>query len=130
MDLASWQVRLQSHFEQLRRKRTASAGEKPLFGLEHGLCVEELESLKEAIRVQVADGSLSEDCPLPWVVYASEMGYQYSGDEYWQTFEENTPACEDYGDRHWIRTCFRNFHTKFGGARPSGPWAEHFCIIC
>src|SRR5712692_10260425 len=34
------------------------------------------------------------------------------------------------GRREWIRECFLRFQRRFGGAQPSGVWAEHFSIIC
>jgi hypothetical protein len=70
------------------------------------------------------------DHALAWIVYAAEIGYGYSGDEYWQTFEEQTPGWTVRGDRYWIRDCYRMFQRKYGGAQPSGAWAEHFSIIC
>jgi hypothetical protein len=70
------------------------------------------------------------DHALAWIVYAAEIGYGYSGDEYWPTFEERTPGWTFRGDRDWIRDCYRMFQKKYGGARPSGAWAAHFSIIC
>ena len=67
---------------------------------------------------------------LPWVVYASEIGYRYAGDEYWQTFEAETRGWRYRGDRNWIRRRFVDFQARFGGAKPSGKWAEWFSIIC
>ncbi|MCP4654320.1 MAG: hypothetical protein GY856_02760 [bacterium] len=67
---------------------------------------------------------------LPWTVFAAELGYLYSGDEYWQTFEERTPGWLVHGHRHWVRRCFRDFQKRYGGAEPKGPWACQFSIIC
>jgi hypothetical protein len=36
-------------------------------------------------------------------VYSAEIGYEYSGEEYWQTFAERTPGWAGYGDRNFIR---------------------------
>ena len=130
MTLASWQSRLGAHFRQLRQKRTALAGARPLFGLEHGLSELELDQLQEDIRTHIAASHPSRQHSLPWMIYSCEIGYGYAGDEYWQTFEERTPGWARYGDRHWIRRCFRLFHEEYGGARPIGAWAEHFSIIC
>jgi hypothetical protein len=65
-------------------------------------------------------------------VYAAEIGYEFSGDEYWHTFEARTPGWSDLGDwaRQYTRNKFRAFRDRFGGAEPSGPWARHFSIIC
>lgn len=126
MSLDEWQLRLRSHFQQLRRKRI----ERPLFGLEHGLDEAELKIIKNEIRAHISAKSLILEHALPWVVYASEIGYGYSGDEYWQTFAEETPGWEEHGDRYFIRKCFQYFNQNYGGARPAGVWAKHFNIIC
>jgi hypothetical protein len=67
---------------------------------------------------------------LPWIVYAAEIGYRYEGDEYWQTFEAETPGWLEFGHRSWIRDRFMDFSNRFGGAKPTGPWAEWFTNIC
>ena len=130
MDLAHWQARLAQHFLQLRTARRASWGDQPVFALEHGLDQTEVYELATAVRAHVACNAPSREHVLPWIVYAAELGYRYSGDEYWQTFESETPGWTIRGDRYWIRVCFRAFHRDFGGAEPSGTWAEHFSIIC
>ena len=130
MTLTDWQDRLQQHFEALRRQRTAVAGEKPVFALEHGLKSDELFQLAALVRAHVNGAIPDAKHFLAWVVYAAELGYRYSGDEYWQTFEEETPGWSIRGDRYWIRDCYQTFHRKYGGARPSGRWAEQFSIIC
>jgi len=130
MSLADWQAQLLEHFKRLRAQRSASVGEKPIFGLEHGLSPAEVQALSRDIREHITHSPPSRDHRLPWIVYAAELGYRYSGDEYWQTFEDETAGWGLYGDRHWIRNCFRWFHAEFGGAKPSGPWANHFSIIC
>ena len=58
------------------------------------------------------------------------MDNRYAGDEYWQTFEYETPGWIEKGNRYWIRDCFRQFQTEYRGAVPSGPWAHHYTIIC
>ena len=129
-DLRDWQTRLALHFAVLRDSRCANGPGRPIFGLEHGLDIQEIQALKTALRAHIADRPPSQDHALAWIVYSSEFGYRYSGDEYWQTFELETPGWTDHGDRYWIRHCFRNFHREFGGAKPSGAWADHFSIIC
>jgi len=129
MDLAQWHDRLSRHFSQLQTARQGTSGHRPLFALEHGLDQSELLALQKAVRANVAFGPQAEHA-LPWIVYAAEVGYKYSGDEYWQTFEEDTPAWATFGNRNSIRYWFRWFHTKFAGAKPSGIWANHFSIIC
>ena len=63
-----------------------------------------------------------------WVIYATEVGYDYTGEEYWHSFEEQTPNWE-HQDRNRIKTWFWQFHRIYNGVVPSGPWAEHFTII-
>ena len=61
-------------------------------------------------------------------VYASEAGYGYTGDEYWPSFEKQTPNWQ-YHDRPKVKRWFGKFQKSFNGAVPSGPWAKHFSII-
>ena len=129
-DLQTWQERLTNHFEVLRNHRIASRGARPLFGLEHGLNPVEVESLEAAIRSHIARFPPSRDHWLVWIAYSSELGYRYAGDEYWQTFESETPGWEANGNRYKIRDFYRRFQRDFRGAEPSGRWAEHFSIIC
>lgn len=128
-DLAQWNERLSRHFSELRQARRR-AEDLPLFALEHGLNPADLQDLSEGIRRHILNGGPLQAHALAWIVYASEIGYRYSGDEYWQTFEADTPGWAFRGDRSWVRARFRSFHTEFGGAEPTGAWAEHFSIIC
>lgn len=130
MSLVDWQQRLEQHFEQLRRQRTGSVGDRPIFALEHGLAPTELSQLERDVRSHIAGSPPLKEHSLPWVVYAAEIGYRYAGDEYWQTFAAETPYWTIYGDRYWIRRRFVEFQKRFGGAQPSGKWAEQFSIIC
>jgi hypothetical protein len=101
-----------------------------LFAIEHGLSDADVLVLKAAVGSAVRAGHLPETAWLPFVVYATEIGYHYSGDEYWPTFEASIPELITHGDRHYIRRSFLSFHETFSGARPTGPWADHFSIIC
>ena len=65
---------------------------------------------------------------LLWVVYASEAGYGYSGDEYWPSYEKQTPNWQ-FQDRPKVKTWFTRFQNAYSGVVPSGPWARHFSII-
>ena len=130
MGLSDWHQKLDAHFSALRASRTKLRGEAaPIFALEHGLDSAGVRHLSDDIRESIGSGELGNDT-LPWVIYATEIGYRYSGDEYWQTFEEETPGWTVHGRREWIRNCFYQFHRRFGAARPSGPWASQFSIIC
>ncbi len=66
---------------------------------------------------------------LLWVVYATEIGYDYDGDEYWFTFERRTPGWRENGNRKQLRVWFNKFKEEFNGVEPSGLWAEWFSII-
>ena len=129
-ELSNWQTRLERQFAALRGHRGTNGSERPIFALEHGLDAQEIRALEAALRAHIADRPPSRDHALAWIVYSSELGYRYSGDEYWQTFEQETPGWTDHGNRYWLRQWFRNFQKEFGGAVPTGLWAEHFSIIC
>ena len=130
MDLNTWQIRLESHFEEVAYKRSSTTGTSHIFSLEHGLDESEVKLIVEAVRAHIKSLKPSMDHWLPWIVYATELGYQYSGSEYWQTFEMKTPGWTEHGSPAWIRECYKRFCDKYGGVRPTGKWANHFSIIC
>lgn len=122
--------RLETHFETLRAHRDRVAGpEVPIFALEHGLTDADLTLLTTTVRAAVQRRQLPGAAWIPFIIYAAEIGYEYSGDEYWQTFTSRTPGWAEIGDREFIRSNFYKFAKQFGGARPSGVWADHFSII-
>jgi hypothetical protein len=127
-ELRALHNRLDDHFGGLRDSR-ASIG-APVFALEHGLAPTEFTFLSELVVSAVGVGHVPSDAWLPLVVYATEFGYSFSGNEYWQTFESRTPGWIESGDRLRIRQRFREFKERFAGAVPRGAWAEHFSIIC
>ena len=129
-ELREWQQRLATHFEELRESRTEGGVVRPVFGLEHGLDPDEILDLERAARANIRYRGPSRFHSLVWVVYSSEFGYRYSGDEYWQTFERETAGWDQTGYRQSLRNFYRQFQREFGGAVPSGPWADHFSIIC
>lgn len=125
------QERLEKHFRALRTHRDQTAGpDFPIFALEHGLTDADLTLLTTTVRAAVQGRLLPRAAWLPFIIYAAETGYEYSGDEYWQTFTARTPGWTEFGDREYIRSNFHKFAKMFGGARPSGAWAHHFSIIC
>ena len=97
LDLGEWQERLARHFAGLRNRRCTRRIATPMFGLEHGLTPPEVQALEAAVRSDIARRRPSPDHWLAWIVYSSELGYRYSGDEYWQTFEHETPGWTDNG---------------------------------
>jgi hypothetical protein len=127
MTLNEWQVHLEQHFATLQRQ--PDRNKHALFALENGMSESDREDLSHAIRYHIAQTGPSDRHWLVWVVYATEIGYDFSGDEYWQTFSDRTPGWSKHEDRDWVRDAFRKFHRRFGGAKPCGRWAEHFSII-
>jgi len=121
--------RLETRFRTLRERRDALGKGTPLFALEHGLSEAELILLRAEVRASVQGRRLPRKSWLPFVVYAAEVGYEYCGDEYWQSFASQTPGWAEFGDRDYIRRKFRQFSDLFGGAVPGGAWARHFSII-
>ena len=126
MNINSLQKRVKQHFKNLANIRENS--DFPVFVIEHGLCEEELEQLRSALRSHCKLHSPRTSDWLLWVIYATEVGYDYTGDEYWTSFEEQTPGWE-YSYRYKIKSWFEKFHANYNGVKPSGPWAEHFTII-
>lgn len=128
--LLTWQSRLEAHFAGLCKQRLVGKPGHPIYALEHGLSISELNELAELLRSHIKSRRPSRDHALPWIVYAAEIGYEFFGNEYWQTFERRTPGWLEHGERGWIRRCFYSFQERFSGAIPSGAWANQFSIIC
>ena len=124
--LVHMQQRLEEHFNALSRTRDISSF--PIFALEHGLNEKELQELRQLLQSHREARPLSSPHWLLWVIYATEVGYGYAGDEYWGSFEDQMPGWE-YHDRARIKAWFRKFRKAYGSVVPSGPWAEHFSII-
>lgn len=124
------QARLERHFRALRAARDRSGTEAPTFALEHGLAAGDLAVLNDSVRGWIAGNRPTRRLWLPFVVYATEVGYRYEGDEYWPTLAASTPGWERHGNREVVSRWFRDFAKEFGGAIPRGRWASHFRIIC
>ena len=125
--LAQMQQRVEEHFDALTRTRDTSTF--PVFALEHGLNEKDLKRIQAMLlSCGLNERPLSSRYWLLWVIYATELGYDYEGDEYWSSFEDQTPGWE-YHDRARMKSWFRKFQNTFGGVIPSGPWAKHFSII-
>src|SRR5437667_4799130 len=110
MTLNQWQERLERHFAELKGRRSRSSSH--IFALEHGLDSAEVTSLQQTIGEFCRLSSPASRHWLVWVVYATEVGYSYSGDEYWQTFSERTPGWEGHNQntaRDSIRDAFWRF---------------------
>ena len=126
--LAETQARLTNNFLSLSRDRAALG--YPVYALEHGLTSSEIELLRTTLARELSrQRTLSPAHWLPWVVVATEIGYAYDGDEYWDSFAQAIPDWQRYGDRSTIRAWFVDFARRYGGFRPTGRWAQHFSII-
>lgn len=132
MTLNGWQQKLESHFSQLRQRRLNHSGAAPiLYALEHDLSAGDVAELRQQIHEWLKFTGPADRHFLVWAVYSAEIGYQYSGEEYWATFSRLTPSWQDsQNSRNHIRSAFEEFHRKFNATQPQGPWAEKFTIIC
>jgi hypothetical protein len=132
MTLNGWQQKLESHFSQLRQRRLNHSGAAPiLYALEHDLSAGDVAELRQQIHEWLKFTGPADRHFLAWAVYSAEVGYQYSGEEYWTTFCRLTPNWQDStNSRNHIRSAFEEFHRKFNATQPQGPWAEQFTIIC
>ena len=117
---------LDHQFTSLRKKRPEG---NPVFALEHGLGPEERKQLKEIVRDSIPGNFPKKNGWLPWIVHATEIGYGFSGQEYWKTFREETPGWWKYGNRDWLREKFEQFSDEYGAVEPKGAWADHFSLI-
>ena len=124
--LKDLQERLHEHFRSLASARERS--DFPIFALEHGLSPEELKRIYPLLRARLKARLPLAPHWLLWVVYASEAGYGYAGDEYWPSFEKQTPTWQ-FQDRPKIKNWFTRFQNTYSGVVPSGPWAKQFSII-
>ena len=124
--LTALQDKLLAHFRSLAAVRERSGF--PIFALEHGMTEPELQHVQTLLRERQKARLPSASFWLLWAVYASEAGYDYKGDEYWPSFEEQTPNWQ-YHDRPKVKNWLGKFQRSFNGVEPSGPWAEHFSII-
>lgn len=128
MTLNGWQERLTEHFSSLQGR--LDVPDRPVFALEHGLADVELKDIVGCLREHIRFTGPANGHWLVWAVFAAEVGYKFAGDQYWQTFASELPGWTTHEDRYFIRDAFIRFNRRFGGAKPSGPWANNFTIIC
>src|ERR1019366_674639 len=89
LSLDEWQECVEQHFSELAAARSGSGF--PLFALEHGLGQQDLDAIGVLLKARLAEGARLSRHWLLWVVYATELGYDYDGAEYWTSFEDCTP---------------------------------------
>src|SRR5258708_23278108 len=128
MLLDEWQARLEKHFAQLAASHAVMG--VPLFALEHDLDKAELDEIASLLRERLTAGHQLSNHWLLWVIYATELGYGYDGEEYWHSFEDDTPHCREHVHRRLLRRWFQKFQTTYKGYVPHGDCAAVFPIIC
>src|ERR1700730_17198827 len=101
MLLDDWQARLEKHFQELAASHAVTG--IPLFALEHDLNKAEIEEIKSLLHDRLKRREPLSKHWLVWVVYATELGYGYDGEEYWQSFEDATPHWRENVDRRALR---------------------------
>ena len=121
---------LDLHFRQLANRRRQLPGQPPVYAMEHGLSAEERSVLSDVVKAWVLRSRPPRQYWLPFVVYATEIGYSYEGDRYWPTLESNAPGWEENATRQYVKLQFLQFEKVYNGARPRGAWAHQFSIIC
>ena len=124
--LDEWQAWLEQHFEALAQSRSESGLD--IFALEHGLNETAVEEISVQLRLRLKNGLRLSPHWLLWIVYLTEHGYHYEGDEYWPSFEHQTP-CWDGKRRYQVKQWFKKFQRTYKGVVPTGRWADHFSII-
>ena len=128
--LAFLHERLDRHFQKVAAERQQLVGRPPVYAIEHGLDRGDLSVLKDLVEGWVRRFRPPGRHWLPFVVYATEVGYSYEGDEYWPTIEHGAPGWSHNVGRSYIKKRFQEFERVYGGAEPRGRWASHFTIIC
>ena len=126
VSLDEWQARLEQHFETLATNRSAS--DFRIFALEHGLDKDEIAEISTQLRSRLKSRQRLNGHWLLWVIYSTEHGYQYTGHEYWPSFEAQT-RWWDGSNRNQLARWFKRFQDTFGGVVPTGRWANYFRII-
>lgn len=128
-DLEHWTEHLSAHFTDLRSERDDQVEGAPVFALEHGLGTTDIEAVAGLIEDTISRGKFPPALMLPLCVLSAEVGYQFSGSEYWISFEQRVPSWRECGDRAFVRGALRHFADRFSGAIPKGAWADWFTII-
>lgn len=123
--LNEWQARLDQHFKDLAASRSET--NFGIFAIEHGLKEDEVDEISRQLLSRVQEGLRLSPHWLLWVIYSTEHGYQYNGDEYWISFEELVPLWNN--NRNQLAQWFNKFQTNYNGIVPTGRWADHFSII-
>ncbi|WP_373474400.1 hypothetical protein [Sphingorhabdus sp.] len=120
--------RLAGHFAALR----ASRGGAAVYGLEHNLDARQLLTVFDLVGREARRQGISVTWmqrPLPLIVAASEIGYDYrgTGTDFWPRFESAIGASLGSSDREQHSKVFEYAHRSFGIKKPvSSPWTKAF----
>lgn len=126
--------RLTEHFENQR----SADGEPraPIYFGDHGLTVDERETLKDLVRnglrckpLDAFDWSLAN---LPLLICAVEVGYDYHGNgtDFWPKLTESLGYPFGVDDRSRLSNWFAKASSRFGGVAPgTSDWEQAFCHI-
>ena len=128
--IASLHRQLDLRFSELARRRQELPDQPPVYAIEHGLSEEDLSVLCDVVEALIYRSRPPREHWLPFIVYATEIGYSYEGDRYWPTLEEKAPGWEENATRHYLKSQFLQFKKIYNGAIPRGAWARQFSIIC
>ena len=128
--LAILHERLDVHFQELAARRQQLPDEPRIYAIEHGLPPGDLAVLRDVVESCISRSHAPGRHWLPFVVYATEIGYSYEGDEYWPTLEAQAPGWERHLGRQYVKARFQQFEVAYHGASPTGRWASQFTIIC
>jgi len=104
--------------------------------IEHGLDVDELTALRTEVRANLRHRALDSgwwnNCDLPLLVAATEVGYRYrgTGTDFWPLFDDEMEIVVSPSGRQRIKELFVFASDRFNGARPpTTAWAEAFHLI-
>lgn len=124
--LAEWQQMLVVHFTVLSKNRKEKS--ISVFALEHGLKPAQIKIISSRLADDHRLNGINKSYWLLWVIYSTELGYEYIGDQYWISFEDKLRYWEQ-SHREIIRWAFKEFQRRFNGVLPTGTWAKNFPII-
>ena len=122
---------LAERFAELRDGRTG-----PVFFVEHGLSEPDAEDLREAVGRAAKHHPLQTNWwrgnPLPLIVTATEVGYQYrgTGTDFWPKLESALGTRVSLEARQRVRDLFARCSLEYRGAKPPvTPWTRAFHLI-
>lgn len=118
---------LQERFGRLAAERKQLGN--PVYALEHGLTVSEIEAVRIAASIEYRNFGIVQGHWLVWLALAAEAGYSYNGEEFWPEFSADRAQWRSGSDRTWLRRRHELFRDRYGGPHPTGDWAGHFNII-